>query len=200
MTYLNIKLKDIRPAEISYIAGSLQKGKVIVTPTDTIYGLSCLANNRKAIRKVNDIKNRDHGKPLLILVSSLSMLKKYVYVNTRQERGLKKLWAKNAVPTTVILRSRNILPKEIEGGTGALGVRLPKSEFLIKMIRKVGEPIISTSLNISGQASIYHPKNLEKYFSEKHRPDLVIEAGSSKTKKASRLIDLREAKKKVIRE
>ncbi len=200
MNYIDINLKTIKPAEINYIAGSFQAGKIVVTPTDTIYGLSCLASNQSAVKKIYRLKKRDSKKPVLILVSSLAMLKKYVYLSSQQANLLKKIWSKTALPTTVILASRQILPKNIEGNSGSLAARLPKSDFLIKILRVVKEPLVSTSLNISGQKNINDLKKIDYYFPQKSlQPDLIIDAGKSRKRKPSRLIDLREGKIEVIR-
>jgi len=82
------------------------------------------------------------------------------------------------------------LPRELTAGTSSLAVRLPKSEFLFKIITGVGQPIVSTSLNISGQKSLNNLNNLDNYF-KKVRPDLVVDAGRAKRVKPSKLVDLR---------
>ena len=101
-------------------------------------------------------------------------------------------------PVTVILENRNNLPVELTGGLNSLAVRLPKSEFLIKIICQGGFPIVSTSLNKTGQPPLNNVKNLEKYF--EHLPDLAVDAGECERAKPSRLVDLRDIKNiRVIR-
>jgi len=80
-----------------------------------------------------------------------------------------------------------------------LSCRLPKSDFLIKIIKKVNAPLISTSFNLSGQEPLIDVSELDYIFSGKNKPDLVINAGRAKRKKPSRLIDLREGSLKIIR-
>lgn len=189
MEYLTLNQEIKKSAARKLIAGFLQRGKVVILPTDTIYGLSCLASCRPAIRKIKLIKNRDGRKPLLILVSSLAMLKKYVFISTVQEDWIKKQWSSKSRPTTVIFKKKAVLPKELTGQAEGLAVRLPKSKFLIKIIETVGEPIVSTSLNISGQVGLRSVKNLNKYFpSSKYQPDLVVDTGYCRQARPSRLI------------
>ncbi len=187
--------------QIDLIVDYLKRGKVIVYPTDTIYGLGCIATDKKAINKIYKIKKRDKSKPLLILVSSLAMVKKYCYVNKKQEEYLKKVWGENPPsplcqggvigrPVSVILRSRNLLPKELTGGENSIAVRLPKDELLIKIIGQVNLPIVSTSLNISGKKNLTNISEIDKYFS-KYKPYLVVDIGELKAK-PSKLIDLRD--------
>ena len=94
MTHIEIKPSRIKPAIVDLVAGSLKIGQIIVLPTDTIYGLSCLADNVRSIKKIYHLKKRDAKKPMSILVGSLEMAKKYVVISERQEKVLKKIWSK----------------------------------------------------------------------------------------------------------
>ena len=187
MKKIKINLNKITKQEFDLIVDYLQQGKVIVYPTDTIYGLGCLATDKKAIREIYKIKKRNKKKSMLILASSFNMVKKYCFLSSAQERFLKKIWPG---PVSVILKSRNLLPRELTGGKDSMAVRLPKNNFLIKIIRRVGRPIVSTSINISGRKSLIDVDNTEKYFGAE-KPDLVVDAGELKGK-PSRLIDVRD--------
>ncbi len=188
MKKIKINLDKFNKKEVDLIADYLLKGKVIAYPTDTIYGLGCLATDKKAIEMIYKIKKRSRNKPLLILVSSITMLKKYCYVNKLQYEYLKNIWPS---PISAILKKKKILPEALTGGMKGVAVRLPKSDFLIKIIRRVGKPIVSTSINISGRKSLTDVDNIEKYFGA-NKPDLVIDAGKPRRLKSSKLIDLRD--------
>jgi tRNA threonylcarbamoyl adenosine modification protein (Sua5/YciO/YrdC/YwlC family) len=157
---------------------------VLAYPSDTIYGLGCDARNKEAIKRIYKIKERDKKHPLLILVDSFSRLRKYCFFDKKIELKLKKIWHKDKEPTTVILKSKNNLPLELTGGFDSIAVRLlnnnsdlQKRELLTKII-----------------------KGIEDYF-KNDKPDIVIDAGLIKKRKASRLIDIRDIKNiKVIRE
>ncbi|MFA7088015.1 MAG: L-threonylcarbamoyladenylate synthase [Patescibacteria group bacterium] len=194
MIHLKINSRSkISKEVIDLVAASLNAGKIIISPTDTIYGLSCLANNVSAIKKIHHLKNRSSKKPLIVLVDSLKMLKKYVFVSAKQERILKKIWFENNRPATVILKHRRCLPEELTGDSNGLAVRLPKNDFLLKMIGAVALPLVSTSLNLSGQENIHDLNSLLHYFPEGgKRFDLIIDAGKCRRRKPSKLIDLRD--------
>lgn len=199
MTHVKVNPKKIKSAIIDLVSGSLHIGQVLVLPTDTIYGLSCLADNSKAIKKIYHLKKRDAKKPLLLLVDGLKMAKKYVIISARQEKLLKKIWAKRQSPCTVILKNKNKLPQELARGSDGLALRLPKSKFLIKIIGKVNCPLVSTSVNLSGQKNITNLRQLNRYFPKKNnRPDLIIDAGPSPKRRPSRLIDLRNETEPII--
>lgn len=201
MEILRYKSKIAEPAIVHSIAGSLRKGQVAVLPTDTIYGFSCLADHPAAIRRIYSLKKRSVRKPLIALVSSVGMLKKYVFLSKKQAVILKKIWSPKSRPTTVILKHRGRLAPELTASSDGLAVRLPKSELLIKIIRAVKKPLVSTSLNLSGEENIRDPKRLLEIFPRRGaRPDLVLDNGIAKRRKASRLIDLRqEDKPKILR-
>lgn len=187
MKKIKIDLDNITKEEINTIAAYFKFGKVIAYPTDTIYGLGCLATDKKAINKIYKIKQRSKNKPLLILASSYAMLKKYCYINKLQYEYLKNIWPS---PISVVLKKKKILPEALSGGINSVAVRLSKSDFLIKIIRRVGKPIVSTSLNISGHENIVNVDNLEEYF-RNLPPDLLINMGALKGK-PSELIDIRD--------
>lgn len=194
-----ININKVSPRIIKLIASALAKGQVLVLPTDTIYGLSCLADNIKAIKKIQKIKGRDSNKPLSILVSDLKMLKKYVHVSAEQEAVLNKVWSQKTKPTTVILKHRSKLPKILTAKSSGLAARLPKLNFLIKILEELNCPLVSTSLNLSGEAIISNPQEINKYFlSATTQPDLVIDAGPCRRKKASKIIDLREEASLIV--
>ncbi len=133
--------------EVELCVKLLREGKILVYPTDTIWGLGCDATNAKAIDKIFKIKKRPAGKGLIILVDSIERLKDYV---------------KNPSPVTadLIKSSRNplsIIYKESKGlaknlsSDGSVCIRVTTNEFCQEVIRRLGHPITSTSANLSGQ-------------------------------------------------
>jgi tRNA threonylcarbamoyl adenosine modification protein (Sua5/YciO/YrdC/YwlC family) len=195
MEYLKVSFKVIKTEEIDSIVNFLNHGKVIVYPTDTIYGLGCIAVDKKAIKKIYRIKKREKGKPMLMLVGSLSVAKKYCRINKAQEKYLSKIWP-GAV--SVVLEGKGGLPEELSGGLKSLAIRLPKNNFLLKILKKLGKPLVSTSLNLSGQPPVKSVERISRML-KREKPDLIVDVGPLITK-PSRLIDLRDVKNiKVIR-
>ncbi len=191
--YLEINPAKTSSALRALIVNYLKSGKIIVYPTDTIYGLGCLATNQKAILKIRRIKKRSVNKPFIILVSSLKMVKDYCFISQKQELILKKIWQQKR-PTSVILRSKNNLPKAIISKNQTLAVRLPKSNFLRKIIRASGVPLVSTSFNLSGEPVYQEISQALKI----RGVDLFLDAGHLK-QQASKIIDLTGEALKIIR-
>lgn len=201
MIFLRDKLDKLQPATLNTIAGSLKRGEVVVLPTDTIYGLSARADSGKAIGRIKRLKGRCSDKPLAVLVSDWTMLKKYVFLSPAQEREMRRLVRSSSRPLSFVLPHKSNLPAAVYAGSSGLAVRLPKNQFLIKIIKSVGVPLVSTSLNLSGQEVISDPKRIVQFFPIKSRqPDLVLDAGPCRRSHPSRLLDLRgEGKMRILR-
>lgn len=189
MKTIKINQKNITKEQIDEIVGLFNAGKVIVLPTDTIYGLSCDATNKKAINKIFKIKQRNKNKALLILAKSWCMVKKYAFLSAKQDKYMRSLWPG---PVSVILKKRKELPDDLTGGKENIAARMPKNDFLIKLIKKLDKPLVSTSVNVSGKESLNNINDIIKVFkNKKHKPDVIIDAGKLKNKKPSKIIDIR---------
>ncbi len=175
---------------IDTVVDYLINGKIVVLPTDTIYGLHCLSTDKDTINKIFKIKEKKTNNPLINLVSSIDMVKELAEVNEKQNDYLKKVWVRDGYPTTVILEKRLRAMDNMFDFALGMSFRLPNFEFLTKMIDKLKNPIVSSSLNKSGEAIISNILNLEKYF-DLGEIDLVVDAGVIESR-ASKLIDLRD--------
>ena len=126
----------------------LKEGKIILYPTDTVWGLGCDATNPEAVAKIFQIKQRSESKSLIILVSDIQMLQQYVtavpskvlaYLQTLQE------------PTTIIYSHPLHLAKNVIPADDTVAIRVVQDAFCQQMIADFGKPIVSTSANISGE-------------------------------------------------
>ena len=141
---------------INDIGQMLTDGKVILCPTDTIWGLSCNALDRQAVDRIYDIKNRDRDKPLILLVESIAMLKKYIsFIHPRIE----ELLLHHLQPLTVIYQANDQLPKHLLNNDETIAIRVVKHALINELINFTGAPLVSTSANIQGVPS---PKNFKE--------------------------------------
>ncbi len=139
-------------ADIKAAAEVLGKGGVILYPTDTIWGLGCDATNQKAVEKVYRIKERVQDKSLIILVSDIVMLGKYVI---EIPETAEELIASVSEPITIIYPAGRNLPKNVLASDGSIAVRIPRHQFCQDLLREFGKPITSTSANLSGTPNPY---------------------------------------------
>ena len=133
----------------------LEKGGIILYPSDTIWGIGCDATNEKSIKKIYDIKNRPEDKPLIILVNDINMLSKYV---VEIPEKAKNLISQIKQPTTIIYSKPVNLPS-ILTKTNSIAIRVTNDLYCKEVIRKLNKPIVSTSANISTQKI---PKNFKE--------------------------------------
>lgn len=133
--------------DISNAIKALKKGGVIAYPTDTIWGLGCDIDNADAVEKIYTIKNRDRNKPIILLVSDIDMLVKYVKIHPRVET----LLLYHFKPLTLIHKADRRIPKHLQSTERTIAIRIVQDDFCQKLIRKFGKPITSTSANIANE-------------------------------------------------
>ncbi len=185
---------------INELKACLKNDGVIVLKTDTIYGFSCLASSKKALQKLRKIKGRDDDKAFLVLVDSFEMIEDLAFLSPAKRKFLEDEKIFNKKSTTILLKLKQKFPAELLGKNknGKIALRLPKSRFLIKMIKELAEPLVSTSLNISGEENINDLKKIKNVFPKNRLADLVLDSGPSRRKKASRLIDFSSSDKGLL--
>ena len=128
----------------------LQKGGVILYPTDTIWGIGCDACNEEAVKKVYAIKNRIDSKSMLVLMENAALIERYVTVIPDIAYDLIELTDK---PLTIIFDGARSLAKNLIAEDGSIGIRITTEKFSSELIRRFKRPIVSTSANISGKPS-----------------------------------------------
>ena len=134
--------------EVLKSVASLKKGELILYPTDTVWGLGCDATDAIAVSKIFQLKKREESKSLVVLVSSLEMLK--TYVDQIPEKVLHLLKTINK-STTIIYQNPKGLARNTIASDHTIAIRIPKHDFCKKLIEEFGKPIISTSANTSGE-------------------------------------------------
>ena len=128
----------------------LKEGGIILYPTDTVWGLGCDATNAEAVERIYKLKRSENKKSMLVLCASADMVVRYV---NRAPGIAFEVMELATSPLTAILPGAvgvagNLIPEE-----GTLGVRIPDHAFCQRMLRGLGRPIVSTSANISGEAT-----------------------------------------------
>ena len=142
--------------EVTRAVTALRKGRVLLYPTDTIWGLGCDIFNESAVKRIYEIKQRPENKPFVLLVDSIEMLKKYIKdIHPRVET----LLTHHIQPLTIIYQSNGTLPDYLVSEEGTLAIRVTQDEFCKQIIGALGQPIISTSANRAEQP---YPKNFQE--------------------------------------
>lgn len=134
----------------------LAKGGLILYPTDTVWGIGCDATNEKAVQEVYRLKQREDSKAMICLVANDAMLEKHVEHVPDLAYDLMDLSTK---PTTIIYDAPKGTAKNLIANDNTLAIRVASDKFCRYLINKFKKPIVSTSANISGQAT---PKTFSK--------------------------------------
>ena len=151
----------------------LSEGKIVIMPTDTVYGIVCDALDTNAVDKIYKIKNRDYNKPMVILVSDIDMLKKYTSsINSLEEELINKYLPGKM---TIILNKNELIPSIVSSNMDTIGIRIPDNKELVDIITKLNRPIVATSCNVSNSDVITSIKLLED--SIKNNVDYIYDGG-----------------------
>ncbi|MBN2544897.1 MAG: threonylcarbamoyl-AMP synthase [Spirochaetes bacterium] len=175
-----LEINDYNSVIIKKIAAYIKKNKIVIMPSDTVYGFLALPKNEKKLRQ---IKKRD-DKPFLYLINEIGMLSDLCILNDLSLDILNKYWPG---PFTFIL----------DDNLQGIGVRMPDSDALRKIIKQVNSPLISTSVNYSGEEALNDIKSIINEFQDK--ADLIILDKNFISGTASAVVDLRVKPYKILR-
>ncbi|MFO7570323.1 MAG: L-threonylcarbamoyladenylate synthase [Smithellaceae bacterium] len=150
----------------------LRDGGVIIYPTDTVYGLGCDLSNKKGIERIYDIKKRSKKQPLSFICSDLKHISQYARVTDYAYKTMKRLLPG---PYTFILEASRLVPKIILPKRPTTGIRVPANEICLSLIRELGQPIISTSVQTTDGEDLGNPALINEYFG--NIVDLIIDGG-----------------------
>jgi len=125
----------------------LEKGGVILYPTDTVWGLGCDATNYKAAEKIYRLKGESDQKSLIVLMKSFKDIEKYVYKIPDTASDLLKSINE---PLTIIYTKASNLASNVISPEKTLAVRIPNDEFCLRLLREFGKPITSASARVKG--------------------------------------------------
>lgn len=178
---------------IDKAAAALRAGGIAVLPTDTIYGFHCVYSNRSSIDRIRRIKGRERSTGFILLASSLGMADRLVAKWPAGARDiLASLWP---APLTVILPASKDIPAALRPG-GGVAVRIPGLDSLAALIKKTGEPLVSTSVNLSGQPPLNRIAGIRASFPGL---DAYISRKGSGGRIPSTLMDLTGRRARIIR-
>ncbi len=143
-------MEDLKQ-EIENALEVLKKGGLILYPTDTVWGIGCDATNPEAVERIYKLKQRTESKAMICLVNSVKMLEQYVNSIPAQAYDIIDHSIK---PTTLIFDNPIKLANNLVGQDDTIAIRVVnKDKFCEPLIYKLRRPLVSTSANISGEAT-----------------------------------------------
>jgi L-threonylcarbamoyladenylate synthase len=184
---MNLLTKEELNSNKKQIIKQIKSGEVFISPTDTIYGLSCDATNKKAVNEIRSIKNRSDS-PLSIIAPSINWIKENCFIDEKVKKWLNKLPG----PYTLILKLKNktCIAKNVSKKTNSIGIRFPDHWFT-EFVEELNIPLITTSANKTGENFMTSLDNLEEEI--KNKIKFIIYEGEKKSK-PSRIVNIEKEK------
>jgi tRNA threonylcarbamoyl adenosine modification protein (Sua5/YciO/YrdC/YwlC family) len=169
---LEINPEYPQPHQISRVADSLKDGRVIAYPTDTTYGIGCSIFCKKSIERIYLMKQRDRRKPFSVICSTLSEISQYAQVSNSAFKIIKRYLPG---PYTFVFEATREVPDLLLTRQKTVGIRIPDNRICCDLVTALGNPIITTSANLSGEEPEGDPRRIADTFG--NQLDFVIDGG-----------------------
>jgi tRNA threonylcarbamoyl adenosine modification protein (Sua5/YciO/YrdC/YwlC family) len=169
---LTLDSEHPQPHQVARVVDCLKNGGIIAYPTDTTYGIGCSIFNKKGIERIYLMKGRERRKPFSFICSSLSEVACYAKVGNNAFKILKRYLPG---PYTFVLEATRDVPDLLLTRQKTVGIRIPDNRICLELVLALGNPIITTSANPSGEEPVGDPFVIEDTFG--HQLDFVIDGG-----------------------
>ena len=172
-------------------ADFIKRGKIVVFPTETVYGIGASSLNQEACLEIYSIKNRPLDNPFIVHVYDLNSIKTYVHLDKKKEDFIQHF---SPGPISYILPKKGEI---FSTGLDTIGVRIPSHDLFRKMLELSG-PISAPSANLSGKPSITRFGDAVEIFTG--RVDCILEGDSSDLGIESTVVDLSSERPIILRQ
>lgn len=169
---LTINPQNPQPRLISRAVETLKQGGVIGYPTDTTYGIGCDIFNKKGVKKIYQIKQRDPRKPFSFICADISDVANYAQVSNFAFKIMRRHLPG---PYTFVLEATRVVPDLLTTKQKTVGIRIPDNPIALAIVRELGHPLVTTSANVSGEETYQDPQAIEDAMGRVL--DLVIDGG-----------------------
>ncbi len=176
------------------VVNILKSGGLVAFPTDTVYGLAVCSDNEEAVKRLQIAKGRPEDKPFPMMVANYKQIAEVANFSAVEEK-IMKAFMPGAL--TMIYNKKGTLPEYVTNGFSTVGIRMPDDEWIIKLIKKVGCPLLVPSANLSGEVTCLDSDSVLSQLAG--RIDAVI-VGKAQGSLASTIIDARDGNPKIIRQ
>lgn len=184
---------SLNKEDMDSIVSELSAGRLIVYPTETVYGLGCDPFDETAVKRLFMAKRRPFDMAMSIIVQDVSMMEQLATVD---ERAIKLVKEFMPGPLTLILPKKAVVPNILTASTEEIGIRIPNNEIALAIVKEFG-PIVSTSANVNSHKSSLTCEDAMKDLGPS--VSLYIDGGPSPIGQPSTIIQLTETETILIR-
>ncbi|MEG0275879.1 MAG: L-threonylcarbamoyladenylate synthase [Coprobacillus sp.] len=185
--------KVINKENIDIVCETIEDDGVVAFPTETVYGLGVRFNSEIALDKLMEAKERDYSKAITLMVADTNDIEKYAYVSDDAKKLINAFMP--GMMTMVFKKKEDVNPV-MTNGKDTIGVRIPDSEYVLSLLRKVG-PMLVTSANLSNHPNTTSTNEVLDQLDG--RIDIVVD-GKTSDNVASTVIDVTHEDIKILRE
>lgn len=197
VTFYSLHHQTPQFRSVSSICEALQRGAVMLYPTDTVYAIGCDLNNKSAIAKVRQLKQLSNDKPLTFLCSSLSNISEYAIVEDEAYRLMRRLIPG---PYTFLLPATKLVPKLVMNPKRkTTGIRVPDNAICQAILQNLGNPIISTSAHLPDQDDFDKLDKAELFDIFDKLVDIIIDDDQDTGYQVSTILDLTNDEPQIVR-
>lgn len=180
---------------IEKITKSMLKGKLIAFPTDTVYGVGALIEDKEAIEKIYALKKRDAQKPLAILAGNIEDILPYIKQPNQQTLEMMRTYWPGAL--TILFEKSDLASDTLTRGYHTIGFRIPNEEDALRLLKKVG-PLATTSVNLSGESPLNDARAIDMHFGS--QIDYIYDKEVKSSHIASTVVDCTTEKYTILRQ
>lgn len=191
---VEVKLPTPSQRAIDRAVATLQRGGIIIFPTDTGYAIGCDLFNKKAIDRIYAIKRRDKSHPMSFICSDLKELSQFAVVNNKAYRSMRRLLPG---PYTFVLPATKMVPKLLVSRRSSVGIRVPDHPVCASLVEGLRHPIIGASCSNQDGLALESMEEIQKYLGK--TVDLILDVGSVASE-PSTVIDFNSPEPVVIRQ
>ena len=173
----------------------IRAGYVIAIPTDTLYGLAADPFNAAAVARVFDVKGRAAGRALPLIAADVAQIASTLgRLSATAARLADRFWPG---PLTLVVPAARQLAREVSGGTGTVGVRVPADGIARAVCAACGHPVTATSANLSGEPAVSAPDDVEQALGD--RVEFMLDAGRTPGGAPSTIVDVTAGEPRLVR-
>lgn len=186
---MNRTTRDVARAVELLIAG-----EVVAIPTETVYGLAAVADNRDAVRRVFSVKGRPPTHPLIVHVASIAEAERYGVIDQRTRALIDVVWPG---PLTIVVQRRELANDDITGGHDTVAIRMPSHPVALELLERLGCAVVAPSANKFGMVSPTCAEHVERDLGDE--VSIILDGGPCAVGVESTIVDCTTSPMQILR-
>lgn len=183
------------PAVIARAADLLKRGRLVIYPTETFYGLACDPRQAEAVQRIFEAKGRPERMALPLIAGDRDAVR--LCARDIPANALRLMDAFWPGPLTLVLPAREDLPPQLLGGGRTVGVRVSPHPVAAALALAAGGPIVATSANRSGEAPPSTAEEAARAIG--NSVGMILDGGPTSGSNSSTVIDLTQEPPRILR-